>query len=89
MLLLPRTGKEPAVPYERTRDLPESVRENLPKHAQEIYRAAFNSAWEQYDKPEERRGGRSREETAHAVAWSAVEQKYEKDGHTGKWLEKK
>ena len=51
--------------------------------------AAFNSAWEQYDRPEERRGERSREETAHAVAWSAVEQKYAKDSKTGKWAEKK
>jgi cation transport regulator len=64
------------------------VRDNLPEHAQEIYRAAFNSAWEQYDQPEERRGGRSREETAHAVAWSAVEQKYKKDEQTNNWVEK-
>jgi cation transport regulator len=77
------------MPYERVSDLPESVRDNLPKHAQEIYRAAFNSAWEQYDEPAERRAGRSREETAHAVAWSAVEQTYEKDARTGKWVEKK
>jgi cation transport regulator len=76
------------MPYERLNDLPESVRENLPDHAQEIYRAAFNSAWQQYDTPEERRSGRSREETAHAVAWSAVEQKYQKDPQTGKWVEK-
>jgi cation transport regulator len=77
------------MPYERVDDLPGSVRDSLPKHAQEIYRAAFNSAWDQYDQPEERRGGRSREETAHAVAWSAVEQKYEKDSKSGKWAAKK
>jgi cation transport regulator len=76
------------MPYQKLEDLPESVRDNLPKHAQEIYQAAFNSAWEQYDRPEERRGGRSREETAHAVAWSAVEQKYRKDERRGKWVEK-
>ena len=77
------------MPYERAGDLPDSVGDNLPTHAQEIYRAAFNSAWEQYDKPDERRGGRSREETAHAVAWSAVEQKYQKDAQTGQWVQKK
>jgi cation transport regulator len=77
------------MPYKRLSDLPDSLRNNLPKHAQEIYRAAFNSAWEQYDQPEERRGGRSREETAHAVAWSAVERTYEKDQRTDKWVEKK
>jgi cation transport regulator len=76
------------MPYERINDLPESVRKNLPEHAQEIYRAAFNNAWEQYNEQEERRGGRSREETAHAVAWSAVEKKYRKDPQTGKWVEK-
>ena len=77
------------MPYERVSELPESVRNSLPKHAQEIYEAAFNSAWEQYDRPEERHGDRSREETAHAVAWSAVEQKYEKDAQTGQWTKKK
>ncbi len=51
------------MPFAKLGDLPDSVRDSLPKHAQEIYRAAFNSAWEQYDQPEERRGGRSREET--------------------------
>ena len=76
------------MPYQRLSDLPDSVRDNLPEHGQEIYRAAFNSAWEQYDQPEERRGGRSREETAHAVAWNAVQQKYEKDDRTNRWVEK-
>lgn len=59
--------------------MPESVRDNLPEHAQEIYKEAFNSAWEQYDQPEERRGVASREETAHKVAWAAVKNVYEKD----------
>jgi cation transport regulator ChaB len=31
--------------------------------------SAFNSAWDQYDEPEERRGDDSREETAHKVVW--------------------
>jgi cation transport regulator len=73
------------MPYKSVGELPESVRDNLPKHAQEIYQEAFNSAWEQYDEPEERRGGASREETAHKVAWAAVKKKYEKDERSGKW----
>lgn len=73
------------MPYKRIEDLPDSVRDNVPKHAQEIYLAAYNSAWEQYDKPEERRDDASREETAHKVAWAAVKQKYEKDEKSGKW----
>ena len=76
------------MPYKDLKDLPERVRENLPKHAQEIYLEAFNNAWDQYAKPEERRGDASREETAHKVAWSAVKKVYEKNERTGEWKEK-
>lgn len=75
-------------PYKKISELPDNVRDNVPKHAQEIYMEAFNSAWEQYDEPEERRGDASREETAHRVAWSAVKKKYEKDESSGKWKSK-
>ena len=68
--------------------MPAGVRENLPKHAQEIYLEAFNNAWEQYANPEDRRGDASREETAHRVAWSAVKQTYEKPEKSGMWMEK-
>jgi cation transport regulator len=76
------------MPYDTVKELPESVRDNLPKHAQDIYKEAFNSAWEQYKDPDERRGDASREETAHRVAWAAVKQKYEKDEASGKWHKK-
>ena len=76
------------MPYKKTADLPESVREHLPEHAREIYMEAFNSSWEQYDEPEERRGGASREETAHKVAWAAVKRVYEKDEDSGRWKRK-
>ncbi len=76
------------MPYQSKSDLPESVRNMLPSHAQEIYRLAFNSAWEQYEQPGERGGDRSREETAHRVAWSAVKNQYEKEEETVKWREK-
>lgn len=72
------------MPYQRISDLPESVRDHLPKHAQEIYKEAFNSAWDQYADPNERRGDASREETAHKVAWSAVKENYRK-GDDGDW----
>jgi len=42
------------MPYNRLSELPDSVKDNLPEHAQEIYKEAFNSAWDQYDEPEER-----------------------------------
>jgi cation transport regulator len=67
------------MPYTKLSDLPESVRDNLPKHAQEIYQSAYNNAYEEYKKDEER---------AHRVAWAAVKNKYEKDEKTGKWKAK-
>jgi cation transport regulator len=74
------------MPYKNLSDLPESVRNVLPKHAQEIYQAAFNSAWDEYNNPAERRGDSTREEAAFAVAWAAVKKKYEKNETTGKWM---
>ena len=75
------------MPYDRTSELPDNVKGVLPKHAQEIYKEAFNSAWDQYKDPDERRGDASREETAHRVAWSAVKNEYEK-GDDGNWHKK-
>lgn len=75
------------MPYDSTSELPESVKDTLPSHAKEIYMEAYNSAWDQYADEEEREGDRSREETAHAVAWSAVKNEYEK-GDDGKWHKK-
>lgn len=74
------------MPYEKLNDLPENVKNVLPKHAQEIYQAAYNNAWDEYKKAEDRRDDSSREETAHKVAWSAVKQKYEK-GENDNWVE--
>jgi len=75
------------MPYDSNQDLPDNVRDSLPPHGQTIYREAFNSAWEQYDKPEQRRGSADREETAHRVAWQAVKQKYERK-EQGEWVRK-
>lgn len=74
------------MPYTSKSELPDNVKNNLPAHAQDIYRKAFNSAWEQYKDPDERRGDASREETAHKVAWSAVKQDYKKQDD--KWVKK-
>jgi cation transport regulator len=34
-----------AVPYAQNAELPKSIRNDLPEHAQTIYREAFNHAW--------------------------------------------
>lgn len=65
------------MPYKQTDELPDSVKNHLPKHAQEIFLAAFNNANEEYKE----------EETAFKVAWSAVKRDYEK-GDDGNWHKK-
>ncbi len=67
------------MPYDQITDLPESVKDHLPKHAQEIYQKAFNNAWEEYNHNEER---------AHKVAWAAVKNVYDKDEKSGRWKKK-
>jgi cation transport regulator len=69
------------MPYRTNQELPDSVKDNLPSHAQDIYREAFDGAWNEYWDPDKRRGNESREEVAHKVAWAAVKQKYEKVGN--------
>lgn len=75
------------MPYKSLSELPDSVRDHLPKHAQEIYKEAYNSAWDQYADPASRRDDASREEVAHRVAWAAVKQKYEKN-EQDRWVKK-
>jgi cation transport regulator len=67
------------MPYNKRTELPKQVKDNVPKHGQDIYKEAFNNAIDQYDGDEER---------AHRVAWSAVKEKYEKDEDSGNWKRK-
>lgn len=68
------------MPYDTNADLPPAVRRNLPEHAQDIYRAAFNHAYAAHlDDPR-------REEAAHRIAWAAVKRSYAKVG--GQWVAK-
>lgn len=63
--------------YPKNSDLPESIRADLPAHAQDVYRTAFNKAWESYDEPravvevEE-----SRLAMADNAAWAAVNERF-------------
>jgi len=65
------------MPYATNDDLPPPVRHVLPSHAQDIYRAAFNHAFDRYDGDEDR---------ARRIAWAAVERRYEKAGNV--WVGK-
>jgi cation transport regulator len=55
------------MPYSSVTELPENVKSALSEHEQELFLAAFNSAFEQYKD----------EETAFKVAWAAVKRKEE------------
>jgi len=62
------------MPYASTDELPPSVRDHLPAHAQEIFRAAFNHAWAAHA------GEKRQEEAAFRIAWAAVKHSYRKIG---------
>ncbi len=66
------------MPYAENEDLPPSVREHLPPHAQDIYREAFNHAYAAHA------GETRREEAARRIAWGAVKRYYAKIG--GQWV---
>jgi cation transport regulator len=65
------------IPYQQINELQDSVKEHIPRHVQEIFRAAFNNALEEYGE----------EERAFRVAWAAVKRDYEKSDD-GKWHKK-
>lgn len=64
------------MPYSINEDLPPSVRNHLPEHAQAIYREAFNHAYAAHA------GEADQEQRAHRIAWAAVKRSYVKaDDH--------
>lgn len=65
------------MPYKSNKELPKSIKDNLPEGAQTIYRKVFNSAHKQYGS----------EQRAARVAWAAVKRAYEKNA-AGKWVKK-
>lgn len=77
------------MPYTSTNDLPDSVRNVLPAHAQEIYLASYNNAHSEYHLKKNRRNPKEDlESICHKVTWTAVKKKYKKD-KDGNWTEKK
>jgi cation transport regulator len=63
------------MPYASTDDLPPSVKDHLPQHAREIFRAAFNAAYDEHG-----------EVSAFRIAWAAVKKRYRKIGD--RWVQK-
>ncbi len=66
--------------YEKMNELPKRVKK-MPKEAQEIYKKAFDKAWDIYEEPEEGQEHISREEIAHEVAWASLRNKYKKENN--------
>ncbi len=66
----------------RSSDLPDSVKNVLPAHAQDIFKATFNSAWDEYGHDEQRSlplpGARSR----RAITKTTRPRKWEKGAST-------
>jgi cation transport regulator len=62
--------------------------DDMPKHAQHIFKKAHDNALKQYRNPAKRRGGKSKSlaQVAHQVAWAAVKKSYRKSGK--KWVRK-
>jgi len=65
-----------AMPYVTNADISHNISQNLPEHAQTIFRKAFNNAFKQYE---------GDEQIAFKVAWAAVKRQYKKD-ESGMWV---
>jgi cation transport regulator len=68
-----KTG-ENRMHYETVKQLPVTIRDVLPDEAMEIYRKAYNQAWERFDQDANR--GLNQQGLAHQQAWGAVKQEY-------------
>ena len=71
--------------YAHVKDLPLTVRDHMPRAAQEIYLQAFNNAWKRYTELDNPFEDATPEEAAHRLAWATVQHDYEKDESTGDW----
>jgi len=64
------------MPYSSISQLPDPIRNNLPKPAQEIFVKAFNNAYSRLKPGED-------EVPAFKIGWTAVKKQYEK--RNGRW----
>jgi cation transport regulator len=72
-------------PYKTRSRLPDPIKEHLPSAAQEIYKDAFNNAWERFKDPSKLKYGGDRETASHRVAWFAVKKEFQKN-EKGRWV---
>lgn len=70
--------------YNAVTDLPKAIREELPDHAQEIYRAAYNLTVEEHLASNPNHDEQELQTIANQAAWQRVQMEYHRDD-TGKW----
>jgi cation transport regulator len=74
------------MPYDSIQDLPETMRDTMPREALEVYVEAYNEAFEEY---EEAAGGEAgREAVAHRDGMHAVKREFVYDDDRHKWYRK-
>jgi cation transport regulator ChaB len=72
--------------YEKTSDLPKTLRETMPEDVLEVYLQAYNESYEHYEK---KSGGEAGQDAvAHRDAMHTVNQEFTHDSETGKWHRK-
>lgn len=62
--------------YETIDELPVHCRVNLPEAAQQVYREAWNRAWDNNGDPR----------IARDQAWQEVRERFGRDAITGRWI---
>lgn len=70
---------ERKMPYDSIDDLPDNVKDNLPKEAQKIYKEAYNASYDEHPDWDDARRAK--------YAWGAVKNVYEKNDD-GEWVKK-
>ena len=59
-----------------TANIPETLRQKLPGQALDVYKEAFQSAWDRYKVRKHRENRMTREQVAHSFALSQIENQF-------------
>lgn len=66
--------------YNNNNDLPDDIKKDLPIHARDIFRKAFNEAWQKYEAADEVSNiEESKMNFANKQAWDAVNDRFYKN----------
>lgn len=71
--------------YRSNKKVPNNVRRILPKRAWDIYKKAFDRAYDEYLFLQDRLDSANREEMADRIAWKKVKRKYSLSDFDHRW----